>query len=109
MSWAGDQKRVLLESGAEGVQAKLCDGPPTALERATYLGPPRKHTDDLARLKRGRSIGRGMVEGACKTAIGTRRRQTGARWKDRRVAHMAALGCLRDSDRWDAFWKHAAR
>ena len=107
-SWAEGQKRVLLGSGAEGVLATLCDGPPAAQELAAYLGPHRKHTDYLARLKEGRSIGSGMVEGACKTAVGKRLKQTGARWKYRRVEHMAALCCLRYSDRWDAYWKHAA-
>ncbi len=32
-----------------------------------------------------------MVEGGCKTAIGKRLKQTGARWKHRRVEHMAFL------------------
>ena len=35
-----------------------------------------------------------MVEGACKTAIGKRLKQTGARWRHRRVERMASLCCL---------------
>ncbi len=34
-----------------------------------------------ARWAEGRSIGSGMVEGACKTAIGLRRKPTGVRWR----------------------------
>jgi hypothetical protein len=48
-----------------------------------------------------------MVEGGCKTAIGLRLKQTGARWKVRRVEHMAALCCLCYGDQWDAYWKTA--
>jgi hypothetical protein len=107
-TWAEGQKRVLLESGADGVLANLRDGPASALELAGYLEPHQKHTDYRARLKEGCSIGSGMVEGSCKTAIGKRLKQTGARWRYRRVEHMAALCCLQYSDRWDAYWKQAA-
>lgn len=107
-TWAECQRRVLLESGADGVLAKLRDGPGIAPELAAYLGPHREHTDYLARLRAGRSIGSGMVEGACKTAIGRRLKQTGARWRYRRVEHMAALCCLQYSERWDAYWRQAA-
>jgi hypothetical protein len=107
-TWAEDQKRLLLESGADGVLANLSDNRPAALELAAYLEPHRRHTDYLGRLKAGRSIGSGMVEGACKTAVGKRLKQTGARWKCRRVERMAALCCLRYSERWDAYWRQAA-
>ena len=49
-----------------------------------------------------------MVEGACKTAIGKRLKQTGARWKVRRLERMAALCCLQYGDQLDAYWKKAA-
>lgn len=107
-TWAEDQKRLLLESGADGVLANLRGGPSAALELATYLEPHQRHTNYLGRLKEGRSIGSGMVEGACKTAIGQRLKQTGARWRYRRVEHMAALCCLQYSERWDAYWRQAA-
>lgn len=106
--WAEARKRVLLESGAEGVLGELDDGPAAAPELAAYLEPHRGHTDYLARLKEGRSIGSGMVEGACKTAVGKRLKQTGARWRHRRVEHMAALCCLQYSERWDSYWQQAA-
>jgi hypothetical protein len=107
-TWAEGQKRVLLGSGADGMLSGLRAGPPAARELAAYLEPHRQHTDYLARLKEGRSIGSGMVEGACKTAIGKRLKQTGAKWRCRRVEHMAALCCLQYSERWDAYWKQAA-
>ena len=49
-----------------------------------------------------------MVEGACKTAIGKRLKQTGARWKVRRLERMAALCCLHYGDQCEAYWKKTA-
>jgi hypothetical protein len=66
-----------------------------------------KHTTRLnycARLYAGRSIGSGMVEGACKNLVGKRLKQTGARWHVRNVVRMAGLACLAYSDGWDAYW-----
>ena len=74
-------------------------------ELAGYLGPHTDHTPYRQRLAEGRSIGSGMVEGACKTAIGARLKQTGARWKVRRLERMAALCCLHYGDQLDAYWK----
>lgn len=107
-TWAEGQKRLLLESGADGVLANLRDDRPATRELAAYLTPHRNHTPYLERLKEGRSIGSGMVEGSCKTAVGKRLKQTGARWKCRRVENMAALCCLRYSERWDAYWRQEA-
>ena len=49
-----------------------------------------------------------MVEGACKTVVGRRLKQTGARWRVRRLERMAALCCVLYGDQWDAYWKKAA-
>ena len=53
-------------------------------------------------------IGSGMVEGACKHVVGRRLKQTGARWKVRRVERMAALCAVQASDQWNAYWATAA-
>ncbi len=51
-----------------------------------------------------------MVEGACKTAIGRRLKQTGARWRIKCLERMAALCCLHyEGDQFDAYWKNTAR
>jgi hypothetical protein len=107
-TWAENQKRTLLESGAEGLLATLNDDSTAASDLIAYLEPHRAHTRYRERLKEGRSIGSGMVEGGCKTAIGKRLKQTGARWKHRRVERMASLCCLSYGDQWDAYWKKAA-
>jgi hypothetical protein len=107
-AWAERQKRTLLKSGADGLLAALRDGGLATSDLIAYLKPHRLHTQYRQRLGDGRSIGSGMVEGTCKTAIGKRLKQTAARWKHRRVEHMAALCCLCYGDQWDAYWKHAA-
>jgi len=73
---------------------------------AGYLGRSPEHLCYARRLAEGRSIGSGQVEGACKHAIGRRLKQTGARWRVRRVNRMANLCCLLYSDQWDAYWKN---
>jgi hypothetical protein len=49
-----------------------------------------------------------MVEGACKTAIVKRLKQTGARWKVRRLERMAALCCLAYCNQFEAYWNKTA-
>ena len=56
----------------------------------------------------GRSSGSGLVEGACKQVIGRRLKQTGARWKVRRVERMATLCAVLACGQWQAYWANAA-
>ncbi|MBE7248931.1 MAG: ISKra4 family transposase [Actinomycetospora chiangmaiensis] len=105
--WSGRVRRDLLRSGGAATLAGLVAGPDRVDELVAYLGPHAGHTDYPRRLREGRSIGSGMVEGSCKTAIGLRLKQTGARWRVRRVERMASLCCLDYSDLWDAYWKKA--
>jgi hypothetical protein len=107
-SWYERRRRTLLESGSSGLLAELAAEPGDVSELVGYLGPHGDHTPYRRRLAEGRSIGSGMVEGACKTAIGRRLKQTGARWKVRRLERMAALCCLAYGDQFDAYWKKAA-
>src|SRR5438552_1642354 len=81
---------------------------PGATEPRHLPAPHRGHTDYAGRLAEGRSIGSGMVEGACKQVVGRRLKQTGARWKVRRVERMAALCAVQASDQWEAYWATAA-
>ena len=66
-----------------------------------------EHLNYAARLAEGRSIGSGQAEGACKQMIGRRLKQTGARWRVRRVNRMAALSSLIYSDLWSKYWANA--
>src|SRR5262249_27323648 len=106
--WAERRRRTLLESGSAGLPAALEADGDAAAELAAYLGPHAGHTAYRDRLARGQSIGSGMVEGACKTVVGRRLKQTGARWRVRRVERMASLCCVLYGDQWDTYWKKAA-
>lgn len=104
-AWYERRRRTLLESGATGLLAELASEPGEVSELVGYLGPHGDHTPYRRRLAEGRSIGSGRVEGACKTAIGKRLKQTGARWKVRRLERMAALCCLHYGEQVEAYWK----
>ena len=73
-------------------------------ELLNYLNPHADHMAYAKRLSLGRSIGSGQVEGACKNLVGRRLKQTGARWKVRRVNRMAGLCCVMYSDNWQNYW-----
>ena len=107
-AWYERARRRLLESGAAGVIDAMRLEASDATGLIGYLEPHRDHTAYRQRLSEGRSIGSGMVEGACKTAIGRRLKQTGARWRIRRLERMAALCCLHYGDQFDAYWKKTA-
>ena len=107
-AWAEARRRTLLESGAAGLLAELEGAGGAAGELAAYLAPHADHTDYRRRLAEGRSIGSGLVEGACKTVVGRRLKQTGARWRVRRVERMASLCCVLYSEQWEAYWKNVA-
>jgi hypothetical protein len=72
-----------------------------------YLQTQSEHLDYPRRLAEGRAIGSGQAEGACKNMIGRRLKQTGARWRVRRVNRMAALASLIYSDLWTKYWANA--
>lgn len=71
-----------------------------------YLGRRRGELDYRRQLATGRTIGSGMVEGGCKHIIGRRLKQTGARWRPRRVNRMATLCCTLQTQQWDAYWNY---
>ena len=80
--------------------------------RATerLLGYFAKHTTRLnyaERLKAGRAIGSGQVEGQAKT-LGLRLKRRGARWNKRNVKPMASLVCVRHSSQGQTYWARAA-
>ena len=72
---------------------------------AGYLCPHAERLHYQQRLAEGRSIGSGLIEGACKNLIGRRLNQTGARWLIPNANCMATLGSLVYADQGDAYWK----
>ena len=72
-----------------------------------YLSGHRDRLCYVRRLSEGRAIGSGQVEGACKNMIGRRLKQTGARWRVRRVNRMATLCAVLYGDQWKSYWNTA--
>ncbi|MBN9121397.1 MAG: hypothetical protein J0I06_19975 [Planctomycetes bacterium] len=99
--WRG----VLLRGGAGALARELVDIRWSDVRG--YFEPHLEHTDYAGRLLEGRSIGSGLVEGSCKQVVGRRLKQTGAKWKVRRVERMAALCSVQASDQWDTYWNAA--
>ena len=59
------------------------------------------------RLKEGKPIGSGAIEGACKK-IGSRLKLNSARWRPRRAERFGALLCLDYADLMPAYWESRA-
>lgn len=71
---------------------------------ANYLSGHQDRMMYASRLRRGASIGSGMIEGAIKQLIGRRIKQTGARWKTDSISPFVELISLGHTDEWDAYW-----
>lgn len=111
--WTDQGREALLTNGWSGLCEHL--GPAMVAktspidrqpleELVGYFSKQIHHLDYPARLQSGESIGSGMVEGAAKTAIGRRLKQTGARWVVPRANRMATLCCTLYSDTWQNYW-----
>jgi len=85
---------------------------PPALESAfarvaNYLWGPQDRMTYAARLRRGASVGRGMIEGAIKQLVGRRIKQTGARWKTDHIGPLVELISLGHTEDWESCWSAA--
>lgn len=105
-SWVAARRATLLRGGASGLLEELAGERWSGLH--AYFEPHVGHTDYARRLAEGRVIGSGLVEGACKQVVCRRLKQTGARWRVRRVERMAALCAVQASDQWAAYWADTA-
>jgi hypothetical protein len=112
MAWVERLRQTVLRGGAAALDAALeaeargqrPPGRQALAELRAYLEPHRDHTAYAERLHNGQAIGSGMVEGACKTVVGRRLKQTGARWRVRHAERMVALCGLLYSDLWNNYW-----
>jgi hypothetical protein len=111
--WKESTKWEMLESGFEKIELRLDDLENTVQgknERESlrklrgYLENHRERLCYRERLSEGRAIGSGQVEGACKSMIGRRLKQTGARWRVDRLNEMAVLCSVHYSDLWEKYW-----
>jgi hypothetical protein len=115
--WTDRAQMALVADGWAGVcafvhanTAEICDRP--ALEAAyprvaNYLSGHQDRMMYAARLRRGASIGSGMIEGAIKQLVVRRIKQTGARWKTNHVSPFVELISLGHTEEWDAYWSAA--
>jgi hypothetical protein len=70
----------------------------------TYLQGNRDRMWYADRLREGKAIGSGAIEGACKK-IGTRLKLNSARWRPRRAERFGALLCLEYTGQTTAYWQ----
>ena len=112
-AWIDAGRQALLRDGWPAIRQQIIDTRATVRKKVQqkslkslggYLGRNPEHLCYARRLAEGRSIGSGQAEGACKHMIGRRLKQTGARWRVRRVNRMAAVCCLLYSDHWSTYW-----
>lgn len=115
--WADERRMELIKTGGpgfirqlEGLIVSAASEPDRhALERLrNYLGSNADSLWYRKRLKEGRSIGSGMMEGGCKTIVAQRLKRNNARWRPRRAEKILNLRCLQYSDCWDAYWNQRA-
>ena len=116
-AWTDRAQIALVADGWTGVcefvhanTAEVCN--PSALEAAyprvaNYLSGHQDRMMYAARLRRGASIGSGMIEGAIKQLVVRRIKQTGARWKTDHVSPMVEFISLGHTEEWDAYWSAA--
>lgn len=112
--WRDRAQRALVADGWAGVcefveaaKAEVAD--PAALEAAyprvaNYLSGHRDRMPYAARLRRGASVGSGLIEGDIKQHVGRRIKQTGARWKADSIGPLVELISIGQSDDWETYW-----
>jgi len=95
-TWVGEMLRAEPKGDGAGLGGLL-----------NYLKEHEGRMNYALRLKRGQSIGTGMVEGAAKNLIGKRLKANSARWRVEHVGKMAGLCSALYSDCWDRYWTAA--
>jgi hypothetical protein len=113
-SWSKSAQQRLVADGWAGVCEFVHASVETVDDRAAfesaypkaanYLVGHRDRMNYAARLRQGKSIGSGMIEGTIKQMLGRRLKQTGARWKTEHVAPFVELVALDDSPEWESYW-----
>jgi hypothetical protein len=69
-----------------------------------YFAGHQERLNYALRLRRGQTIGSGLVEGSIKQLLNRRLKQTGARWKTDHVGPFVELGALAAGPEWQQFW-----
>lgn len=112
-AWYDRGVQSLLRDGWEGIcrwtaEVREQSGVIATAATEPLLGYFSKHTQHLGyqqRLKTGRSIGSGAIEGANKQLVGKRLKQTGARWRPENAVRVATLFSAEAVGDWDLYWQ----
>jgi hypothetical protein len=110
--WLDRMRLVLLSEGLSGMERELqalknglqreeCKSVDLLLD---YLRKNSERLEYCERLSDGRSIGSGMIEGACKNLIGKRLKQTKACWRVPRANKIASICAVLYSEQWERAW-----
>jgi hypothetical protein len=86
---------TVLPAGASGEELR---------NLAAYFAPHPKHLNYASRLRDGRSIGSGLIEGSVKQLVNRRMKLTGARWRVEHVGPLVELAAIIDTPTWDECW-----
>lgn len=115
--WKDRAQKTLVADGWAGAcefvqTAKAEAADPAALEAAypkvaNYLSGHQGRMLYAARLRRGASVGSGLIEGAIKQHVGRRIKQTGARWKTTHIGPLVELISVGQTDDWETYWSVA--
>jgi len=70
-----------------------------------YLAGHQERLPYALRLRRGQTIGSGLIEGAAKNLIGRRLKANNARWVPENVNRIAGVCCAIYSGTWAAYWE----
>ena len=113
-AWLRQAKGLLVADGYAGACAALGSltavagaSPPACAAVAEALNYFCGHRDRLGyalRLRRGQSIGSGLVEGSIKQLVNLRLKRTGARWRVTGVGAFVEFVALADGPEWSEYW-----
>jgi hypothetical protein len=70
-----------------------------------YLAGHQERLPYALRLRRGQTIGSGLIEGAAKNLIGRRLKANNARWVPENVNRIAGVCCALYSETWETYWE----
>lgn len=104
--WEGATGRLLADgyAGACEALAALPGGAAAVGVALNYLAGHRDRLSYAARLRRGQSIGSGLVEGTIKQRVNVRLKRTGARWRVEGVGPLVELLAMSDTPEWAEYW-----
>jgi hypothetical protein len=80
----------------------------TAAEVLNYFCGQQGRLGYAARLRRGQTIGSGLVEGTIKQRVNLRMKRSGARWLAEHVGPFVELMAMADGPEWSEFWASMA-